>query len=253
VWQGGRVSDVDARRALVFGTYAEEYARWRPAYPDAAVDWLLPAGATWVADVGAGTGKLTGSLLARGLAVDAVEPDPAMLAVLRRLHPGATGHLAGAGELPLPDASVDAVLVAQAWHWFPLEQAVAEVRRVLRPGGQLGLIWNGGKPREQWEHELLAAGPDPVGDVEDDWDERPEVPGLPLGEVGAGTFEWEEQLTAAALRSRLATHSAYAILEPAERDRELDRVIGILAAEAARLGTDAVTVHHAAYCARWRP
>jgi SAM-dependent methyltransferase len=248
------MTDMDARRARVFGSYAEEYARRRPGYPDEAVDWLLPAGAVRVADVGAGTGKLTGSLLARGLVVDAVEPDPGMLAVLNRVYPGATGHLAGADMLPLPDGSVDVVLVGQAWHWFPVERAVAEVRRVLRPGGQLGLIWNGDAARDPWEHELVAAGPDNAsGHAEDSWDEHPQVPGLPQGEVEGATFEWVEQLTAAALRARLATYSAYAIMDPTERDRRLDAAAALLTAEATRRGTDTVAVHYAAYCARWRP
>lgn len=247
------MADLDARRARVFGSYAEEYARWRPGYPEEAVDWVLPAGAVRVADLGAGTGKLTGMLLARGLAVDAVEPDPGMLAVLSRLHPGATAHLTGADALPLPDASVDAVLVGQAWHWFPVEQAVAEVRRVLRPGGQLGLLWNGEAPRDPWEHELATAGPDTPGQTEAGWDERPQVPGLPADELAGATFEWAEQLTAAALRARLATHSAYAVMDPAERDQRLDAAAALLAAEAARLATATVTVHHATYCARWRP
>jgi SAM-dependent methyltransferase len=250
--EGVPVADVDQQRARVFGGLAAEYARWRPSYPDAAVDWLLPAGATRVVDLGAGTGKLTGLLLARGLRVDAVEPDPEMLVVLARLHPAATAHQAGADALPVPDASVDAVLVGQAWHWFPKEQAVAEVRRVLRPGGQLGLVWNAYEPREQWERDFVAADPDSTGE-DDEWGEHPSIPGLPEGVPEGAVFRWTEQLTAAALRARMSTHSAYAIMDPAERERRLDAGAGLLAAEAARLGTDTVGVHYAAYCARWRP
>ena len=142
------MEQLDLTRALTFGRLAADYARFRPSYPREAVDWLVPDGATRVADVGAGTGQLTARLLERGLAVDAVEPDAAMLAELRRSCPGATAHHAGVEALPLPDASVDAVLVATAWHWFPFEEAVAEVRRVLRPGGWLGLVWNLVTPRE---------------------------------------------------------------------------------------------------------
>jgi SAM-dependent methyltransferase len=156
------MSPVDARRALSFGKLAEEYARWRPGYPPEAVDWLA-RNATHVAEVGAGTGKLTAALVARRLTVEAVEPDPDMLAVLRRVCPEVTTHLAGADALPLPDASVDAVLVADAWHWFPRERAVAEVRRVLRPGGWLGLVWNVPRPVEDWELELAGLDPDRKG------------------------------------------------------------------------------------------
>ncbi|WP_298462381.1 class I SAM-dependent methyltransferase [uncultured Cellulomonas sp.] len=134
---------LDPRRATAFGRYARDDDRWRPGYPDAAVDWLLPPGAPRVADVGAGTGKLTGALVDRGLEVDAVEPDDAMLAVLRERWPGVRAHLAGADRLPLPDGAVDAVVVGTAWHWFPHDAAVAEVRRVLRPGGRLGCCGTG--------------------------------------------------------------------------------------------------------------
>src|SRR5690349_1015015 len=74
--------DLDLTRALTFGSMAEAYDRWRPTYPDVAVDWLAPTAPGYVADVGAGTGQLTGALLARGLSVAAVEPDPKMMAVL---------------------------------------------------------------------------------------------------------------------------------------------------------------------------
>jgi len=140
--------EVLARRARSFGAVAEAYERWRPAYPDVAVDWLVPPGAREVADVGAGTGKLTGLLLARGLQVTAVEPDEAMLGVLARVHPAAEARQAGADALPLADGAVDAVLVGQAWHWFPHARAAAEIRRVLRPGGWLGLVWNQTAPGE---------------------------------------------------------------------------------------------------------
>ncbi|MBA2774343.1 MAG: class I SAM-dependent methyltransferase, partial [Nocardioidaceae bacterium] len=70
----------EVSRALTFGQMAEEYDRWRPGYPDAAVDWLAPPAPGRVADVGAGTGRLTSLLLSRGLTVEAVEPDPRMRA-----------------------------------------------------------------------------------------------------------------------------------------------------------------------------
>ena len=90
------------------------------------MDWLLPAGARLVADVGAGTGKLTGLLVTRGLAVVAVEPDSAMLDVLAHKFPQVQCEVAGAEQLPLADDSVDAVLVGQAWHWFDHPRALAE-------------------------------------------------------------------------------------------------------------------------------
>ncbi len=139
------------RRRLSFGAAAEAYERGRPGYPDQAVDFCLPAGARRVLDLGAGTGKLTRILLARGLEVVSVEPDPGM----RALIPVAAKVLAGtAEEIPLPDASVDAVLVGQAFHWFDPERALPEMARVLRPGGRVGVLWNALDDRVEWVHAV---------------------------------------------------------------------------------------------------
>lgn len=131
---------IPSDRATSFGEVAEEYDQWRPSYPSAAVDWLAPTAPARVADVGAGTGKLTELLLARGLHVDAVEPDERMLAVLGRKHQAARRHHASSTRIPIEDGALDAVLVADAWHWFDPEPTITEVRRVLDAGGWLGLL-----------------------------------------------------------------------------------------------------------------
>jgi len=126
-------------RAGSFGAAADVYERSRPAYPVDAVRWALPAGARQVLDLGAGTGKLTEVLLDLGLDVVAVEPSEPMRARIA----GRAQVLAGTAEdVPLADASVDAVLVGQAFHWFDPERALAEMARVVRPGGTVGLLWN---------------------------------------------------------------------------------------------------------------
>jgi SAM-dependent methyltransferase len=112
-----RVSDHETRR-LSFGSVAADYARYRPGPPPQALDWLIPAGAQAVLDLAAGTGAVTRELAGRAPRVIAVEPDERMRAILTASCPWAE-VLAGRGEdIPLPDASVDAVVISAAWHWL---------------------------------------------------------------------------------------------------------------------------------------
>ena len=132
--------------ARAFDTAAELYDRVRPGYPPAAIDWFrrvlgIGPGRT-VLDLAAGTGKLTVPLVGTGARVVAVEPSDGMLAVLRTAAPEAEALAGTAEQIPLADASVDAVVVAQAFHWFDHDVALPEIRRVLRPGGGLGLVFN---------------------------------------------------------------------------------------------------------------
>ena len=140
------------RSAQAFDAAADFYERVRPRYPPAAVEWLVEAlglkgvegGARTVVDLGAGTGKLTAPLAeaAAGHRVVAVEPAPKMLALLRERVPAAEALEGTAEAIPLPDGGADAVVVAQAFHWFRHEEALAEIHRVLAPGGRLALTWN---------------------------------------------------------------------------------------------------------------
>ncbi len=134
--------DSHRRLATSFDRRAGQYARLRPGYPEQAIEAALPSGRVRVLDVGAGTGKLTAALLRRGDEVIAVEPLPNMLAELHRSLPTAPAVLARAEQLPIADAAVDAVAAGQAFHWFDEGPALAEMARVLRPGGTLALLWN---------------------------------------------------------------------------------------------------------------
>ena len=128
--------------ARSFDRAAVEYERARPGYPAALLD-LLPLGPeAEVLDLGAGTGKLTRVLVARYRRVVAVEPLDGMRAILEQVVPGAESLAGSAEAIPVADASVDAVFAAQAFHWFANDEAVAEIARVLRPGGLLALVWN---------------------------------------------------------------------------------------------------------------
>jgi ubiquinone/menaquinone biosynthesis C-methylase UbiE len=134
------------RSARAFDLAADVYERARPGYPAEAVDWLVDTlelrPGRVLLDLAAGTGKLTRPLARAGARVIAVDPSEPMLAKLRATVPGAKVHVATAEELPLADGSVDAVTVAQAFHWFDHDRALREVHRVLRPGGRFAIVWN---------------------------------------------------------------------------------------------------------------
>ena len=146
--------------ATGFAAKSATYDAGRPDYPVAVAGWLtgdLGLGPdTRVLDLGAGTGKFTGRLVETGAEVIAVEPVEAMRARLAAAHP-TVAALAGTAEtIPLADGSIDAIVCAQAFHWFSTAAALAEIRRVVKPGGRLGLIWNVRDERIAWVAELTA-------------------------------------------------------------------------------------------------
>ena len=242
----------DAARASVFGSVADAYDRLRPGYPDAAVDWMLPPGAVDVLEIAAGTGKLTDSLIGRDLRVSAVEPDPEMLAVLRRRHPSATTHLAPAEHLPVPDDTVDAVVVAQAWHWFDAPVAWAEIRRVLRPGGTLGLIWHVPVAVEPWEREVSSLDPLGPAHAHPDPTAPAELDGLPGVRFEAASFPFVRPITPEDVAALHGTYSVYAVMDPVERHRRLDAIEAVARAEARRRETPTVSMHSAVLVMRTR-
>ena len=240
------------QRARVFGSFAADYDRWRPAYPVEAAQWLVPGGAQLVADVGAGTGKLTGVLVSLGVPVVAVEPDPGMLAVLTAHYPEVEALNAPAEALPLDSGSVDAVVVGQAWHWFDHQRAVAEVRRVLRPGGWLGIVGNGPGPHEPWQDALAALHPEAgrtdvmVDDAENPWATQ----GLVDVAFEGRLFPWQHLMSPVALRSLLATHSIFAVMPAGDRESRLDEMAAVAQAEADRRGVGELPFHQIAHCVR---
>jgi SAM-dependent methyltransferase len=141
-----------------FGRSAERYERGRPDYPATAVRHLgrvLHLGPSrTVVDLGSGTGKFTRALAPLGAARVAVEPTDGMRRVFERMVPGVPVLDGTAEALPLPDAFADAVVSAQAFHWFRVRPALREIRRVLRPGGGLALVWNTREDSVRWSRRL---------------------------------------------------------------------------------------------------
>jgi len=137
---------------------ADTYVRGRPDYPAEIISWLTDtlgiSEAARVVDLGAGTGKFTRYLLQTGARVIAVEPVASMRAELAVYAPGATMMEGTAKSMALEDESVDAVVCAQAFHWFAVPEALDEIHRVLRPGGRLGLVWNRRDTGYEWVRQL---------------------------------------------------------------------------------------------------
>ncbi|ORA49673.1 SAM-dependent methyltransferase [Mycolicibacterium celeriflavum] len=232
-------------RSLSFGAEAAAYERGRPSYPPDAINWLLPDGATTVLDLGAGTGKLTTRLVERGLDVVAVDPIPEMLELLSNSLPDTPALLGTAEEIPLPDDSVDAVLVAQAWHWFDLDRAVKEVARVLRPGGRLGLVWNTRDERLGWVKELGRI----IGHEDDPFNATVTLP-EPFTAVERHQVEWTNYLTPQALIDLVASRS-YCITSPEKvRTRTLDRVRELLATHPALANSTGLALPYVTVCIR---
>ncbi len=213
------------RRRLSFGSVAADYDRYRPSPPPEALDWLIPPGAQAILDLAAGTGTVTRRLIGRAARIIAVEPDERMRAVLMAGCPEAE-VLAGRGEdIPLPAASVDAVVISAAWHWLDLGQAVPEITRVLRVGGVLGVIWISRDMRVPWVAEFNrlareARVTDRSPDGRPDGHRRREVvfpAGTPMSAVQEHAVEYSLPMTKDELLGLLGTYSRVITLDPGQR------------------------------------
>jgi SAM-dependent methyltransferase len=225
---------IDPVAAAGFGAEAAAYERSRPSYPEAAVgvlvDQLELGAGVRVLDLAAGTGKMTRLLLATGADVVAVEPVAAMREQLRRGL--GVEALEGAAEaIPLPDRSVDAVVVAQAFHWFDAPRALAEIARVLQPGGALALVWNERDETVPWVAELSrimhwdTRQPYRVGT---DWRTVVDPVGL-FTPLQHRRFPHAHEIDVDLLLGRVVSTSYIAAMGPAERAPMLERVRALVA------------------------
>ena len=222
---------------------AAAYERGRPGYPPDAVDYLaarlrLGPGRT-VVDLAAGTGKLTRALLVTGAEVVAVEPVAEMRAAL----PAGARAVDGTAEaMPLDDASADAVAVAQAFHWFDGDAAVAEIHRVLRPGGAVALVWNRRRmddPLNQAINDLIAPyRGHPSAFHTGAWRaafDRTEL----FGPLEERVFPNDHVLDADGLVDRIASVSFIATLDEKKRMKVLHAVRALAGAERVSIRQDA--------------
>jgi SAM-dependent methyltransferase len=223
-----------------FGGAAAAYARHRPDYAQAAVRWALaPAPGPRVLDLGAGTGKLTATLVAAGADVVAVEPDPAMLAELRGALPDVPTFSGSAESIPLPDGSVDAVMAGHALHWFDMAVAGAEIARVLVPGGILAGLWNVIDDRVDWVRGLeRVSGGAAIGarDLLSSWRAATAGAHLPgngqaarFGSLEQVEFPHDQRHTADSLVAKIATHAGLLVMPEPERGATLSQIRDFLA------------------------
>jgi SAM-dependent methyltransferase len=237
------------RQRSSFGSAAEMYERGRPGYPPRALDWLLPPDARRVLDLAAGTGKLTRLLVERGLDVVAVEPSHGMRREFARVLPDVPVLPGTAEDIPLDDGSIDAVLVAQAWHWVDPEHASPEIARVLVPGGALGLMWNIRDPGDGWVAALdrLLDERGAASDTRDPPNPVVVAPFAPLEEHDA---PWIDQVTPRAVLDLVASRSYVITMEPARRETVLGRIRDLVASHPDTAGRDRFPLPYIARCFR---
>jgi ubiquinone/menaquinone biosynthesis C-methylase UbiE len=225
------------------------YERGRPGYPPEAMAELVSVlaigrGAT-VLDLAAGSGKLTRQLLPAGAGLVAVEPSRAMRERLAAAAPGVRVLEGTAEAIPLPDGSVDAVTVGQAFHWFDGPRAVAELHRVLRPGGRVGLLWNVRDESVPWMARITAIVDRQAGDTPRYRDGRWRA----AFDASAGftplqlrRFPHRHELDREGLRDRFASISFVAALPDATRASVLAEIDQVVAAEPSLAGPGPVMV-----------
>lgn len=228
-----------------FSNQADAYARGRPDYPAALDTWLkttlqLGPGKT-VVDLGAGTGKFTRLVAATGASVIAVEPVARMRAQLSAALPAVTALEGSAEAIPLADASADAIVCAQAFHWFANAAAMAEIRRVLRPGGRLGLIWNVRDESVDWVARLTAIMTPHEGDAprfyKGDW--KRVFPADGFGPLAVASLPYEHRGPAQqVIVDRVMSVSFIAALPPAGQDAVRAQLQAVIADTPALAGPE---------------
>ena len=233
-----------------------DYEAARPSYPPEAVAWFVEnlrlTPGRRVADVAAGTGKLTRLLVPTGAELLAVEPVPGMRATFRQLLPEVRLVAATAEGMPFTAASLDAITVAQAWHWFDHDRATAEAARVLRSGGRLGLVWNARDRTEPWVDEVWSI----MDRVEkhapwrdhENWRDSAmrAMPGF--DELHDAQFRHVHRITPEGVVQRVASVSHVAVLPEPEQAKVLAEVRDVLTTHPAVRGRETVEMPYRVDC-----
>ncbi|WP_449408166.1 class I SAM-dependent methyltransferase [Microbacterium maritypicum] len=236
---------VDEVLARSFETSGADYDRYRPGFPPAAVEIMVPSRVDTALDLGAGTGKFTRLLLDRAETVIAVEPSAAMLDVLRANLPDVDARAGGAEAIPCSDESVDVVTVAQAFHWFDRDPACAEIARVLVPGGRLGLLWNRSDPACAWDVAAHRVAHPAVRGTSDDATSSSAADDPP-GFVFERHDEvrWRETMTRESYLARWRTVSTFLVADDETERRMLEHIEAILDADPDTRGRREFDVPH---------
>ena len=207
-----------------FGGVVDAYDKARPTYPAEAAQWLVGQQAATVLELGAGTGKLTAQLHALGHGVVATDPDPTMLARLKRNLPEVSTIEAHAEELPVGDRAFDAVVAAQAFHWFDLDRALPEIARVLKPGGRVGLVWNYRDDTIPWVRRLGRI----IGTQEQDTDPSAAITSSELfDEVEDTRYTHWQQVDRKSIQDLVLSRSNVAVLDEDARAAKLAEVVAL--------------------------
>jgi SAM-dependent methyltransferase len=233
-----------------------DYEAARPSYPADAVAWfaeqLRLGPGTRLVDLAAGTGKLTRLLAPTQADIVAVEPVAGMRETFRAVLPTVALLAATAEALPFADASLDAISVAQAWHWFDHDRAIAEAARALQPGGALGLVWNARDRSVEWVDQIWTI----MDRVEKraPWrdhgrrrdDSLRNQPGF--GPVREATFFHVQELTPEGVCRRVASVSHVAVLPDTARAAVLDDIRQLLATHPDTRGRPEVGLRYRVDC-----
>jgi ubiquinone/menaquinone biosynthesis C-methylase UbiE len=233
-----------------FDREAITYDRARPSYPADCVAWFAEhlgiAPGRRVLDLAAGTGKLTRLLEPLGAELLAAEPVDGMRAVLRERSPAVPVLSCTAEQLPLAGTSLDAITVAQAFHWFDAPAALAEAARVLRAGGRLGLVWNA-RDRTEAHVDALWSVMDRVEKKapwrqHEEWRDSAFTETPFFGPLHEATFHHEQLMSVEEVVDRFRSVSHVAVLPADEQDAVLDEVRGVLASHPDTTGRDRIPI-----------